>query len=145
MLYVSSSALLTSIKHNSEFGNPAVPTPAMFEMLIVPQIWQDSPGVRHLFSGNEMSVTMFHFILTVHQVWGCFVGSPAVCTEGAAGFHMCSTCSKSIPDFWEVNRHGEECENTFPLTNSEQLKPCRVWKDSHKTHPPIYPKDINIR
>lgn len=143
MLYVSSSALLTLIKHNPEFGNqPAAPTPAMFE---------DADSASDLYRTHlasntcEMSATMFRFILTVHQVWGCFVGSSAVCTEGAVGFHMCSTCSKSIPDFWEVNRHGEECENTFLVTNSEQLKPCRVWIGSHKTDPPIYPKDINIR
>lgn len=49
MLYVSSSALLTLIKHNCEFRNqPAAPTPAMFEMLMVPQIcagftWRPTP------------------------------------------------------------------------------------------------------
>lgn len=49
MLYVSSSALLTLIKHNPGFGNqPAAPTPAMFEMLTVPQIgagltWRPTP------------------------------------------------------------------------------------------------------
>lgn len=145
MLYVSSSALLILIKHDSDFGNrPSAPTSAMFEMLIVPQIcagltWSLTPVQW------QMSAEMFRFIQTVNQVWGCFVGSSAVCTEGAVGFHMCSTCSKSIPDFWEVNRHGEECENTFLVTNSEQLKPCRVWIGSHKTDPPIYPKDINIR